>query len=233
MATSESRPGEGVPAPVVRPDASGGLRREAIVPGTSDVPQAVSALSLAERTADAALVLGLTTGDEDAAVAFVRRFQSAVYGLALSITRDPGLAEDVSQEAFVRAWRAAATYDRRKGSVATWLLTITRNAAIDAVRSRRTVSVGDDLLDTLLMSTLGPGDVEDRMLRRLEGARAAARLRTLPPEQARAVVLAVIGGCTAAEVSEREHIPLGTAKTRLRSGLAKLRTAMTAEVRDV
>jgi RNA polymerase sigma-70 factor (ECF subfamily) len=193
----------------------------------------VSALSLAERTADAALVLGLTTGDEDAAVAFVRRFQSAVYGLALSITRDPGLAEDVSQEAFVRAWRAAATYDRRKGSVATWLLTITRNAAIDAVRSRRTVSVGDDLLDTLLMSTLGPGDVEDRMLRRLEGARAAARLRALPPEQARAVVLAVIGGCTAAEVSEREHIPLGTAKTRLRSGLAKLRTAMTTEVRDV
>jgi RNA polymerase sigma-70 factor (ECF subfamily) len=83
------------------------------------------------------------------------------------------------------------------------------------------------------MSTLGPGDVEDRMLRRLEGARAAARLRALPPEQARAVVLAVIGGCTAAEVSEREHIPLGTAKTRLRSGLAKLRTAMTTEVRDV
>jgi RNA polymerase sigma-70 factor (ECF subfamily) len=207
-------------------------RRDAIDPGTRDVSRHVSALSLAERAADAALVLGLTTGDEDAAVAFVRRFQSAVYGLALSITRDQGLAEDVSQEAFVRAWKAAATYDRRKGSVATWLLTITRNAAIDAVRSRRTVNVGDELLDTLLMSTLGTGDTEDRMVGRLEGARAASRLRTLPPEQARAVVLAVIGGCTAAEVSERENIPLGTAKTRLRSGLAKLRTAMT-EVRDV
>jgi RNA polymerase sigma factor (sigma-70 family) len=192
----------------------------------------VSSLSLAERAADTALVMALTTGDEDAAVAFVRRFQSAVYGLAVSITRDPGIAEDVSQEAFVRAWRAAATYDRRKGSVTTWLLTITRNAAIDAVRSRRTVSVGDDLLDTLMMSTLGQADVEDKMLGRLEGARAAARLRTLPPEQARAVVLAVIGGCTAAEVSAREKIPLGTAKTRLRSGLAKLRTAMTAEDRD-
>jgi RNA polymerase sigma factor (sigma-70 family) len=192
----------------------------------------VSSLSLAERAADTALVMALTTGDEDAAVAFVRRFQSAVYGLAVSITRDPGIAEDVSQEAFVRAWRAAATYDRRKGSVTTWLLTITRNAAIDAVRSRRTVSVGDDLLDTLMISTLGQADVEDKMLGRLEGARAAARLRTLPPEQARAVVLAVIGGCTAAEVSAREKIPLGTAKTRLRSGLAKLRTAMTAEGLD-
>jgi RNA polymerase sigma factor (sigma-70 family) len=224
MGTAEDGADEARPAPD---------RRHAIAPGGPDVPHSVSALSLAERAADAALVMGLATGDEDAAVAFVRRFQSAVYGLALSITRDQGLAEDVSQEAFVRSWKAAATYDRRKGSVATWLLTITRNAAIDAVRSRRTVSVSDDLLDTLLMSTLGPGDVEDRMVGRLEGARAAARLRMLPPEQARAVVLAVIGGCTAAEVSERENIPLGTAKTRLRSGLAKLRTAMTTEVRDV
>jgi RNA polymerase sigma factor (sigma-70 family) len=232
MVTSEDGSGERPPAPVVRPEGPGGLPRPAIVPGTSDVSPPVSSLSLAERAADAALVMALTTGDEDAAVAFVRRFQSAVYGLALSITRDPGLAEDVSQEAFVRAWRASATYDRRKGSVTTWLLTITRNAAIDAVRSRRTVAVGDDLLDTLLMSTLAYTDVEDKMIGRMEGARAAARLRTLPPEQARAVVLAVIGGCTAAEVSEREQIPLGTAKTRLRSGLAKLRTAMASEVRD-
>lgn len=232
MAASESLPGEGDPAPESGPGAPGGLPQEAIAPGSLDVPHTVTSLSLAERSADAALVLGLTTGDEDAAVAFVRRFQSAVYGLAVSITRDPALAEDVSQEAFVRAWRASATYDRRKGSVATWLLTITRNAAIDAVRSRRTVTVGDDLLDTLLMSTLGSTDVEDKMLSRLEGARAAARLRTLPPEQARAVVLAVIGGCTAAEVSERERIPLGTAKTRLRSGLVKLRAAMASEVRD-
>ena len=138
----------------------------------------------------------------------------------------------MAQETFVKVWRHASTYDARRGRVSTWLLTITRNAAIDAVRSRRTVSVSDDLLDTLLMSTQGSTDLEDRMLGRLEGARAAARLRTLPPEQARAVVLAVIGGCTAVEVSEREHIPLGTAKTRLRSGLAKLRTAMAAEVRD-
>jgi RNA polymerase sigma-70 factor (ECF subfamily) len=237
MSASERRPGdESRPDDQRRPDdesrPDGEQRPEAIAPRPRDVSPSVSALSLAERAADAALVQGLSTGDEDAAVAFVRRFQSPVYGLALSITRDSGLAEDVSQEVFVRAWRAAATYDGRKGSVSTWLLTITRNAAIDAVRSRRTVSVTDDLLDTLLMGTMGPSDAEDRMLGRVEGARAAARLRTLPPEQARAVVLAVIGGCTAAEVSAREHIPLGTAKTRLRSGLAKLRTAMAAEATD-
>src|SRR3954454_11775353 len=104
-------------------------RRDAIDSGPRDVPRHVSALSLAERAADAALVQGLSTGDEDAAVAFVRRFQSPVFGLALAITRDSGLAEDVSQEVFVRAWRAAATYDGRKGSVSTRLLTITRNPA--------------------------------------------------------------------------------------------------------
>ena len=84
----------------------------------------VTLFSLADRAPDAALVAGLTVQDEWAAVAFVRRFEGPVFGLALSITRDRGLAEDVSQEAFLRAWRAAATYDQRRGSVMTWLLPI-------------------------------------------------------------------------------------------------------------
>lgn len=179
-----------------------------------------------------ALVEALAVDDQDAAVAFVRRFQSSVYGLAVSITRDRGLAEDVSQEVFVRAWRAAASYDRRKASVRTWLLTITRNAAIDAVRTRRPVAVEDDLLDSLLLTTLSGRAVEDVALAEVESSLARNRLRALPVEQARAVVLAVIGGCTAAEVSSREHIPLGTAKTRIRNGLIKLRAAVEEESRD-
>lgn len=176
-----------------------------------------------------ALVEGLAVDDQNAAVAFVRRFQSAVFGLALSITRDPGLAEDVSQEVFVRAWRAAGSYDRRKASVLTWLLTITRNASIDCVRTRRPIAVEDDLLDSLIIGTLAGNDVEDVTLMRVESEMARTRLRALPPEQARAVVLAVVGGCTAAEVSSRENIPLGTAKTRIRNGLIKLRAAMKEE----
>lgn len=187
------------------------------------------ALSLADRAADAALVEGLAVDDQAAAVAFVRRFQSAVFGLAVSITRDKGLAEDVSQEVFVRAWRAAGSYDARKASVLTWLLTITRNAAIDSVRMRRPTATEDDALDALMLTTLAPVDVEDLALRRVESERAASRLRALPPEQARAVVLAVIGGCTAAEISAREAIPLGTAKTRIRNGLNKLRSALKEE----
>ncbi len=185
--------------------------------------------SRADRAADAALVAGFTLGDEAASTAFVRRFQSRVFGLALAITRDQGLAEDVSQEVFVRAWRAGASYDPRRASALTWLLTITRNAALDVVRAGRPVPMEGDLLERVIGATLdddGPAheaEVSD------ESARAVHRLRSLPPEQTRAVVLSLIGGCTAAEISEREQIPLGTAKTRIRLGLRQLREAMKEE----
>lgn len=234
MSSSANRPENGDSSPEVRRQARKGLRHRAIphraIPsGRAHVSPAVDVLSLADRAADVALVEGLALDDQSAAVAFVRRFQSAVFGMAVSITRDSGLAEDVSQEVFVRAWRAAGSYDRRKGSVLTWLLTITRNAAIDAVRTRRPIAVGDEVLDALMLSTLSRNEVEDVALVRVESDMARIRLRALPPEQARAVVLAVIGGCTAAEVSARENIPLGTAKTRIRSGLIKLRAAMKEE----
>ena len=182
--------------------------------------------SRADRASDAALLAGFALRDDAAATAFVRRFQSRVYGLALSITRDAGLAEDVSQEVFVRAWRAAASYDPRRASALTWLLTITRNAAIDAVRAGSPVPVTGDVLERILGDTLAAGGPEQVAQTHDESARAVDRLRSLPPEQARAVVLALIGGCTAAEVSEREQVPLGTAKTRIRLGVRRLREAM-------
>ncbi len=189
-----------------------------------------------DRVDDASLVAGFALGDEQASVAFVRRFQDAVYGLALSVTREPGLAEDVSQEVFVRAWRAAGTYDARRASVLTWLLTITRNAAIDAIRARRPVPVLSDTLERLLDVTLRAATDADGTARQalasLESDRALARLRSLPVEQARAVALAVLGGCTAAEVGRHEDIPLGTAKTRIRTGLRRLRDALKEESRD-
>src|SRR6187455_2019819 len=86
---------------------------------------------------DEALLSGLAAGDPDAATAFTRRFQSRVYGLVLMIVRDEGTAEDVAQETFVRAWKHARSYDPRRGRVATWLLTIARNLAIDVVRVKR------------------------------------------------------------------------------------------------
>lgn len=206
----------------------------------SYVHRGVELFPRADRVDDASLVAGFALGDEQAAVAFVRRFQDAVYGLALSVTREPGLAEDVSQEVFVRAWRAAGNYDARRASALTWLLTITRNAAIDAVRARRPVPVLADTLERLLDVTLrahtgadlDAEGTERQALIALESDRALARLRSLPVEQSRAVALAVLGGCTAAEVGRHEGIPLGTAKTRIRTGLRRLRDTLKEDSRD-
>ncbi len=188
-------------------------------------------ISRADRASDAALVAGVAVGDHAAVTAFVRRFQSAVFGLAVSITRDAAVAEDVAQEVFLRAWRAASGYDTRRGSVLTWLLTITRNAAIDVVRARRATPMDGDVLEQIINDTVQGSDPAESAVRRVESDKAVARLRALAPEQARAVVLAVLAGCTAAEVSEHEGIPLGTAKTRIRSGLRRMRAGM-EEVRD-
>jgi RNA polymerase sigma-70 factor (ECF subfamily) len=177
---------------------------------------------------DEALVAGLELKDPDAALAFVRRFQRRVYGCALAIVGDAGRAEDVAQEAFVRAWRHAAVYDARQASVATWLLTITRNLAIDAVRVER-VRPADlvDVTDLIVAdSAPQPADIATRTL---EVDRVVAALRRLPTEQRRAVVLASVYGRTAREISGIEAIPVGTAKTRLRDGLLKLRRDLKAD----
>ena len=216
----------------VRPSDEERLRTDAISGGEQDVSPSVHLSPRADRAADAALVAGLALGDPPAATAFVRRFQGNVYGLALSITREPATAEDVSQEAFVRAWRAASTYDPGRASVTTWLLTITRNTAIDAVRARRNSPISPQLLEDVVQDTMSGSDTAETALHKVESTRALRHLAALQPAQARAVVLAVIGGCTAAEVSEHEHIPLGTAKTRIRTGLMRLRTAMQEESSD-
>jgi RNA polymerase sigma-70 factor (ECF subfamily) len=178
---------------------------------------------------DEALVAGVATGDRDAALTFVRRFQRMVFGCAVAIVSDRGRAEDVAQEAFVRAWRHAEAYDARRGSVATWLMAITRNLAIDTLRVER-VRPADvvDVVDLRLVDPdIGP---DERAGRSSEVARAMTALRALPEEQRRAVVLASVYGRTAAEISELESIPLGTAKTRVRTGLIRLRSALATEV---
>src|SRR5436189_654620 len=95
---------------------------------------------------DEELLARLAVSEPAAASAFVERFQRRVFGLAFTILGDSRAAEDVAQEALLRAWRHAAVFDARRGSVATWLLTITRNLAIDATRVRRPIAVAPDAL---------------------------------------------------------------------------------------
>ncbi|MFD5589494.1 RNA polymerase sigma factor [Streptomyces sp. NPDC058733] len=182
------------------------------------------------RLPDDALLSGLATGDPELAVGFVRRFQHRVFGVALAVTRDERLAEDVAQQTFERAWRHAQIYDSRRGSVTTWLTTIAHNLAIDAVRARRSEPVAPEDLDVLL------GAVTETPERWALADEASAQLRAavarLPRGQARALVLAGVYGMTAQQVAEAERIPLGTAKTRIRAAMAKLRTTLAAKRGD-
>lgn len=172
---------------------------------------------------DESLLAGMGSGDPEAAAAFVRRFQARVYGMAFTVLSNRALAEETAQEAFVRAWRHADAYDPRKGRVATWLLTITRNLAVDAARLRREHPVDPG---ELTVGTLS-GHIADQRADFEEACQLSDALRSLPVEQTRAVVLSVYYALTPTEVAELEHVPLGTAKTRLRRGLARLREVLT------
>jgi RNA polymerase sigma-70 factor (ECF subfamily) len=177
---------------------------------------------------DDALVAGMAAGDADAATALVRRYQRRVFGLAATMVGDRMQAEDVAQEAFVRAWRHAAAFDPRRGSVSTWLLTITRNLAIDTLRVRRSEPLDPTALAAMSGAEPRPGPAEAAMTgSEVDQLRQA--LAQLPDEQRRAIVLAAIGGRTGQEVSEAEGIPLGTAKTRIRTALLRLRTTLADE----
>jgi RNA polymerase sigma factor (sigma-70 family) len=172
---------------------------------------------------DESLLAGLGSGDPDAAASFVRRFQRRVFGLTLSVLRDRGAAEEAAQESFVRAWRHAAAYDPRRGTVAGWLLTIARNVSINMLPARRFDPIDPEVL--LDMEARRPpergaeGRVEDRELLREPLAR-------LPQDQRRTLVLAIFYGFTAREASELDGVPLGTVKTRIRSAMLKLRSQL-------
>jgi RNA polymerase sigma-70 factor (ECF subfamily) len=177
---------------------------------------------------DEALLAGVAHGDDDAVVAFVRRYQKRVFGLAYSILGDVGTSEEVAQEALIRVWRHAPVFDARRGSVTTWVLTITRNLSIDALRLRRAVPTdpGEFMAQGMASSE---GLPEEEALRGDSSPALRRALVSLPPEQQRALVLSAVYGQTATEISESESIPLGTAKTRIRSGMSKLRVAMTQQ----
>jgi len=177
---------------------------------------------------DEALLAGIATGDAVSARTFVRRYQQRVFGLALTILHDRQGAEDVAQEAFVRVWRHAGAFDARRGNVAPWVLTITRNAALDALRLRRATPVEPDVIVTMAPAALGRGPA-DAAEHGFDVDRVRRLLAELPAEQRDAVLLAAFHGRTAAEIAASESIPLGTAKTRIRTGLRKLRDRLAEE----
>jgi RNA polymerase sigma-70 factor (ECF subfamily) len=177
---------------------------------------------------DEALLAGMANHDERAGLAFVRRHERRIFGIAFSIISDRTIAEDVAQEAFIRICRHAPIFDPRRSSVVTWTSTITRNLAIDALRLRRALPVDpDDVLWTGMVTD--ENLLEERVVRNDEMARARAVLRTLPVDQRRALMRSAFYGQSAQEIAAAENIALGTAKSRIRIGLTKVRDAMAEE----
>ena len=181
---------------------------------------------------DDVLMAGFGVGDPEATTTFVRRYQARVYALACAVVGDRALAEDVTQEVFLRAWREASSYNPRKGSVPSWLLTMTRNLAVDGIKRGRPEPVDPAMLaDLEVRASESSGPVaRAEVSEEVRGLRSI--LAGLPADQSRALLLAAVCGRTASEIAESEGIPLGTAKTRIRAGLMKVRSALTAAERE-
>src|SRR5688572_29541701 len=176
---------------------------------------------------DEALLAGLHSGDPEAAAGFVRRYQARVFGLALTIVGDRAVAQEVAQEAFLKAWKHAGAYDARRGQVSTWLLAITRNTAVDVTRMKRATPLDPREL-LVLCEREDSEEPEDQLVVAAEMQRVRKALRALPYEQKLALIQASFYGRTAREISEEEGVPIGTVKTRIRTALLKLRTMLEA-----
>jgi RNA polymerase sigma factor (sigma-70 family) len=180
-------------------------------------------VAVVRELSDESLLAGLGSGDPDAAVAFVRRFQRRVFGLTLLILRDPAAAEEAAQESFLRAWRHATAYDPRRGTVAAWLLTIARNVSINMLPTRRFDPIDPEILLALEAKRPHEHSTEAQVV---ASELLREPLARLPSDQRRALVLAAFYGLTAREISELDGVPLGTVKTRIRSAMMKLRSQL-------
>ncbi len=178
-------------------------------------------------TSDEALLSGMALGDDRAGLVFVRRYQHRLFGLAVGIVGDARRAEEVTQEAFIRIFRHAEVFDPRRASVSTWAFTITRNLAIDVLRVRRDIPTDPE--DPVFLALMSDARIPEEVVAADAFGRVRVALAELPIDQRRAVLLAAMYGWSAAEIARAEEIPLGTAKGRIRLGMAKLRGSLEIE----
>ena len=182
---------------------------------------------------DGALMVGVEARDADALAGLYDRHAARLLGLARRILGEGGEAEEVLQEVFLFAWRAAAAYDPARGSVLTWLLIATRSRAIDRLRSRKSASRrGARSLEDLGVDPQAPDDVEGASAGRQWEVICRGAVGELPGDQRQVLELAYFEGLTQQEIADRTATPLGTVKTRARLGLMKLRERLRPYMRS-
>jgi RNA polymerase sigma-70 factor, ECF subfamily len=178
----------------------------------------------AERLADEELMPLIGSKDPEAFEVFYDRHGGAAYSLAYRIVGEKTGAEDVVQEAFISIWRSGARFDRARGSVRAWTLSIVRNRAIDALRSRAGKAprlTFDD--EAILEQRPAEERTEEEAMRHETASEVRGALDTLPGEQAKVIELAYFGGFSHSEIAAMVGVPLGTVKGRMRLGLEKIR----------
>jgi RNA polymerase sigma factor (sigma-70 family) len=187
-------------------------------PGMSETPQPV--VRSFAHLSDEAVVALVARSDDTALAELYDRFGRVAYGVALRILRDEKLAEDAVQEGFLAAWRSASRFMPERGKASTWILTLVHRRAVDLVRRedrRRADALTDDL------EPAPSGSAEDDAWLRFERERVQAALKLLPDQQREALELAYYGGFSQSELAERLGQPVGTIKSRMFTGLARLR----------
>jgi RNA polymerase sigma-70 factor, ECF subfamily len=177
----------------------------------------------AGRGSDLALVVeAVGRGDQAAFERLYEQVAGPVYGLALRVVRNPAQAEEVAQEVLVELWRTASRYARARGSVMSWVMTITHRRAVDRVRSAQSASSREERTAHLSHETAHDA-VAENVETRLEGEQVRRCLDSLTDLQRQSVTLAYYGGYSYPEVARKLRVPLGTVKTRMRDGLHRLR----------
>ncbi|HEY3051451.1 MAG TPA: sigma-70 family RNA polymerase sigma factor [Gaiellaceae bacterium] len=177
----------------------------------------------APQRSDEALVEAVARADVDALGELYDRFGKIAYGLAYKILQDAALAEDAVQEAFLQIWRGASSYRPERAKASTWLLTFVHRRAVDLVRreqTRRTLPAPEEPRRS------GPG-ADEAVVARSRREIVQDALRRLPAEQREPIELAYYGGLTQSELAERLDQPLGTIKSRMFTGLQRLRVLLT------
>ena len=164
-------------------------------------------------------------GDEAAFSRLYDATAARVFGLALRVVRDRAQAEEVAQEVFLEVWRTSARYDPARGSALSWLLTITHRRAVDRVRAAESAAHRDATYHDRNQAIEHDSTAEAAQAS-LEARRVRGALAQLTEAQREAVTLAYLGGYTHTEVATMLDLPLGTAKTRIRDGLIRLRDAL-------
>jgi RNA polymerase sigma-70 factor, ECF subfamily len=178
----------------------------------------------AERLADEELMPWIGRKDPEAFEVFYDRHGGAAFSLAYRILGERSAAEDCIQEAFISIWRSGGKFDSTRGSVRSWTLSIVRNRAIDALRSKAGKApklTFDD--DEILAARPADERTEDEAIKHETATEVRGALAKLPGEQSKVIELGYFGGFSQSEIAAMLNLPLGTVKGRMRLGLEKIR----------